>query len=51
MQSVSTQTLVPQREEDITEVKWINANDLSKIKENTYGSLRQLIEKFESHTP
>ena len=51
MESLSTQTLVPQREEDITEVKWINVKDLNRISKNTYGSLKELIGKYESHTP
>jgi 8-oxo-dGTP pyrophosphatase MutT (NUDIX family) len=51
MESQSSQPLVPQIEEDITEVKWINVNDLNIVRENTYGTIKQLLEKYESHTP
>lgn len=40
------QKLVPQTEEDITEVKWFAVKDLNIPKENTYSSLRALLENY-----
>jgi ADP-ribose pyrophosphatase YjhB (NUDIX family) len=40
------QTLVPQLEEDITEVKWFNAGELNIPIQDTYASLRQLLESY-----
>lgn len=40
------QKLVPQLEEDITEVKWFNANELDIPLLDTYASLRQLIVSY-----
>ena len=37
------QQLVPQEDEDITEVKWFTKDDFSEIKANTYASLLDLI--------
>ena len=41
------QELVPQEEEDISEVKWFAKNELFEIKTNTYASLLDLIELIE----
>lgn len=38
--------LVPQLEEDITEVKWINQSNLNEVKANTYPSILDVIEKY-----
>lgn len=40
------QKLVPQLEEDITEVRWFTAAELSIPVKNTYASLRQLLEQY-----
>jgi 8-oxo-dGTP pyrophosphatase MutT (NUDIX family) len=40
------QKLVPQLEEDITEVKWFGADELNIPVQNTYASLRQLLEAY-----
>jgi len=40
------QQLVPQLEEDITEVKWFNADELNIPLQNTYASLRQLLNSY-----
>lgn len=37
------QELVPQTEEDITEVKWVNKSDLSEVLGNTYGSIADVL--------
>jgi ADP-ribose pyrophosphatase YjhB (NUDIX family) len=46
MFSKEDQKLVPQLEEDITEVKWFSASDLNIALQNTYASLRQLLENY-----
>jgi ADP-ribose pyrophosphatase YjhB (NUDIX family) len=46
MFSKEDQKLVPQLEEDITEVKWFSASDLNIPLQNTYASLRQLLESY-----
>jgi ADP-ribose pyrophosphatase YjhB (NUDIX family) len=40
------QKLVPQLEEDITEVRWFSAGDLNIPLQNTYASLRQLLVSY-----
>ena len=40
------QNLVPQLEEDITEVKWFSLTDLNIPVQNTYASLRTLLENY-----
>jgi ADP-ribose pyrophosphatase YjhB (NUDIX family) len=40
------QKLVPQLEEDITELKWFSASELNIPFQNTYASLRQLLESY-----
>jgi ADP-ribose pyrophosphatase YjhB (NUDIX family) len=40
------QNLVPQLEEDITEVKWFSANDLHIPLQNTYASIKKLFEGY-----
>lgn len=40
------QHLTPQLEEDITKIMWFNKNDLSIPMSNTFGTIRNLIEKF-----
>jgi 8-oxo-dGTP pyrophosphatase MutT (NUDIX family) len=44
MRAQSGQKLVPQTEEEITQVKWIPAEELPKVLESTYPSLRKLFE-------
>ena len=41
-----SQNLVPQLEEDITEVRWFAADDLNIPVQNTYASLRSLLESY-----
>ena len=42
-----TERLIPQTEEGITEVKWIEPNDLAEVLENTYESIRDVFRNFE----
>ncbi|MBL4625186.1 MAG: NUDIX domain-containing protein [Flavobacteriales bacterium] len=38
--------LVPQSEEGITKVEWVEKNDLEKVKANTYRSILELLASF-----
>ena len=46
MTCLEDQELGPQLEEDITEVKWIGTGHLNIPLQNTYASLRQLLESY-----
>lgn len=43
MESKSNQRLVPQTEEDISEVRWVGMSELGTVLANTYGSIRSLL--------
>jgi 8-oxo-dGTP pyrophosphatase MutT (NUDIX family) len=43
MEAKSTQSLVPQTEEEISEVRWMAMKDLGIVLANTYGSIRELL--------
>jgi hypothetical protein len=38
------QELTPQTEEDIHEIKWVKKNELNKYFENTYPSVKEVLE-------
>src|ERR1035437_5638033 len=40
-----SETPVPQTGEDIEEVRWVQLSELDKVMENTYSSLRELLQK------
>lgn len=40
------QNLVPQTEENITEIKWIKTKDMKEPIANTYPSIKDILEKF-----
>ena len=42
----STQTLIPQTVEDITEVKWVKTMDIKEPMEDTYPSIKDIMGKF-----
>jgi 8-oxo-(d)GTP phosphatase len=46
MSCIENQNLVPQLEEDITEVKWFSPADLKMPVQNTYASLQNLLESY-----
>lgn len=46
MMCTEDQPLVPQLEEDITEVRWFSQEDLHLAMANTYTSLRSLLENY-----
>ena len=43
MKTSSTQPLTPQREEDITELKWIGAKDFHIVLSNTYPAIIEVL--------
>jgi 8-oxo-dGTP pyrophosphatase MutT (NUDIX family) len=44
MKSNSNQTLIPQADEDITELKWIGTTELSTVLQNTYPGIIEVLE-------
>jgi hypothetical protein len=46
MRCLGDQTLVPQKEEHITAIKWITMKDIEEPLENTYASIREIVERF-----
>lgn len=42
----STQKLIPQTVEDITEVKWVNTKDIKEPMEHTYPSIKDILRRF-----
>ncbi|MCW3093503.1 MAG: hypothetical protein JWP81_4572 [Ferruginibacter sp.] len=46
MTCTKVQTLVPQTEEDITEIKWIGTKNMKEPLANTYASIRDIINQF-----
>ena len=42
----SSQTLIPQTVEDITEVKWVATKDITEPMQNTYPSIKDILGKF-----
>jgi len=43
MKSSSDQKLIPQKEEDITELRWIGASEFSIVKRNTYPAILEVL--------
>ena len=48
MQCNADQKLVPQTEEDITEIKWINESDLKKYTSKTYQTIIEVLSYLEN---
>jgi len=48
MKASGTDNLVPQTEEDIHEVKWVPTKKLNEVMGNTFPSIKDVIERFES---
>lgn len=46
MQCSGEETLVPQAEENITAIEWLSKKDLSKVKDNTYQMISDLIDQL-----
>lgn len=45
MEYSGNQTPVPQTAEDIVEIKWFGLNEMEQVYQNTYSSLRELLDK------
>ena len=45
METAYKDQLTPQLEENITEVRWVNKNEISDLMDNSYASIRLLFEK------
>jgi len=43
MEAQSTQTLIPEIKEDITEVRWISDDSIKMVFENTYETIKELL--------
>lgn len=46
MKAAFDQKLIPQTEEDITEVKWVGLNDLEKYKSKSYPNIVEVLEQL-----
>ncbi len=46
MKCNTKQKLVPQTEEDITEIKWVSKSDLTKYTSNTYQTILEVLNKL-----
>ena len=46
MKIFDEQKLIPQTEEDITEIKWVNESELKNCLQNTYQTIIEIIEKW-----
>jgi len=46
MSCSSKQKLIPQTEEDITELKWVKTMDIKEPMKNTYASIKDILSKF-----
>jgi ADP-ribose pyrophosphatase YjhB (NUDIX family) len=44
MKTANDQRLIPQTEEDIQEIKWVNENELTSFKKNAYPSIADVLE-------
>ncbi|MEZ4936544.1 MAG: NUDIX domain-containing protein [Crocinitomicaceae bacterium] len=40
--------LIPQTEEGISEVRWLKRKEFDKVRENTYGSIQEVLKVFEN---
>lgn len=46
MAQLSTEPLVPQTEEDITDIKWVSKEEAKNILDLTYGSIKEMVEQY-----
>ncbi len=51
MKSNSNQVLVPQEEEDITEIKWVDPSGINKLLKNSYLNIEIIIKQYLSKSP
>lgn len=48
MKVAGDQKLVPQVEEDILELRWVDKNDLDEYLQNTFDNIREIVRKYYS---
>ena len=46
MKITNEQKLIPQTEEDITDIRWVNREELNECLQHTYANIITVIEKF-----
>jgi 8-oxo-dGTP pyrophosphatase MutT (NUDIX family) len=46
MVSALNESLVPQTEEDITEIKWVSKTEVQQLKEHMYPTIKRLVEQY-----
>jgi len=46
MKSNTEQNLVPQKEEDITDIKWVKRSELKKYMSNTYQTIIEVLDQL-----
>ncbi len=46
MEATGNQELVPQKEEDILDLRWVREEELSEYLSNTYDNIVEIIEKY-----
>lgn len=46
MKVAGKQNLIPQTEEDITEIKWVDKKDLHEVLSDTYQNIVEIVEKY-----
>jgi ADP-ribose pyrophosphatase YjhB (NUDIX family) len=46
MKIIKEQKLIPQTEEDITDIRWVNREELNECLQHTYANIITVIEKF-----
>ena len=46
MKASGNQALIPQTEEDISELKWVNKKELGKYLENSYDNIVEIVRRY-----
>jgi hypothetical protein len=46
MECTGTEDLVPQTEEDITELRWVDKVEAAELANEAFPSIREMIEKY-----
>ena len=46
MTNAGDESLIPQTEEDITEIRWVNKDDARSLAYHAYPSIKEMIEKY-----
>lgn len=46
MKYTGNETLIPQTEEDITELRWVNKKEAARLLDNAYASIREVVKRY-----